>query len=217
MIAEIKKGIKLLRYGYALKLNIATTLFFLLLGVLGMCIGESGIFLATVYILMVPLTLVQLESTLLYSGFAASSAKRKILEIYFPDFMTMITGGLGCLIVIGGSFFWAHKRPENIENCIEVMFMSSIMIAIMLIYMAVAYKYFVTGIIMFCLGVFIGIDGGMIALRVVWENFTLAMASGVSVAIIVMGIVISGLLRRAFYRKQISPLAGGFSLRKAMQ
>lgn len=216
-MAEIKKGIKLIRYGYALKLNSITALFFLVIGVLMLCIGESGILLAAIYILLAPTMLIQLESTLLYSGMAAASPERRMLEIYFPDFMTIITGVLGCMITIGGSLFWANKRPESAESCTGTMLVSSIVVAIMLIYFGAAYKYFITSVLMFCLGLVIGISGGVITWRLASEYFTMAGAVIACLVIIAVGIVISGLLRRLFYRKQISPLAGGFSLRKAMQ
>lgn len=217
MMAEIKRGMKMIRYGYGLKINLAVAALFFVVGVLMLFVGESGLMLGSLYILLAPTMLIQLEYSLLYSGMVAASSQRRLLEIVLPDFLTAVTGVLGYVVVVGAACFWANARPENTTACMESMLASGIMIAIMLIYFGTAYKFFFTSVLMFCLGLVIGISGGIVTIRLVGEYFTMFTVSLLCLVFVVVGLLISCWLRRVFYRKQISPMAGGMSLRKAMQ
>lgn len=217
MMAEIKKGMKLIRYGYGLKMNLAVAVIFFIVGILMLCVGESGLMLGTIYILLAPTMLIQLESSLLYSGMAAASSKRRLLEVALPDFLTIVTGVVGYVVVVGAGWFWASVGQESTDTCMEIMLGSGMVVAIMLIYFGAAYKYFFTSVIMFMFGLVIGISGGIVTIRLVGKYFTMLTVSLLCLALVVIGTLISCWLRRVFYRKQISPMAGGMSLRKAMQ
>lgn len=217
MMAEIKKGLKLIRYGYGLKTNLSMGILFLIVGILMLGCDGTYPMLGIIYILLAPTMLIQLESTLLYSGMTAASSKRRLLEIVLPEFLTIIIGVLGCVAVVGVGWFWADVRQESTDACMEIMLGSGLLVAILLIYFGSAYKYFIVSVILVVIAMIIGMGSGVVIVKLVGEKLNMLTVSMLCIAFIIIGIVISCCLRRVCYRKQISLMAAGMYLRKALQ
>lgn len=228
MITEMKQGLRLIRYGYGFKLNLGIAVFFLafgiffsVVGVIGMFIGTEGVSIGVLvgfyYVMLAPTMLIQIQYTLLYSGMVTSSAKRRLLEIILPDFLTIVSGGLGYIFMVTVIVVVENIRPEQVQFWIDEMVVVGTLACIMLIYFGAAYKFFWTSGLMLVVGIVIGVVGGMIIAKLLSGYLNLLTASLLSLVFVVVGILISAFLRRLFYKKQISPMAGGMSLRKAMR
>ena len=217
MMEEVKKGLKLIKYGSGLKLNIAVAIGFLVLGSLMLCIGPEGMFTGVFYIIVGPSMLLQLECSLLYSAACASSGKRKLLEITLPDFFILITAIVGYVAMVGVTAFWSIKEPTEAEACMKMMLVSGFILMCMLIYFGVAYKYFVFSIIAFIAGLLVGMLGGNVVIDFWKMEYRFTNCALLCLVFVTVGVILSCVLRRVLYRKPVSSLAAGANLRKALQ
>ena len=70
---------------------------------------------------------------------------------------------------------------------------------------------------MFFITLVIGYIAGFIFFELVDPPLTLLSTSLISLIIVTMGVVLSSLIRRGVYKKALSPMAVGSTLRKALQ
>lgn len=227
MMNEMKKACKLIKYGFNLKMNvifgIIFTIFGIIFSVLGSMMSSSNhmqpAVLRTMYIFLGPLMVVQVLYTLLYSEIAKSSPRNYMLEVTAPNFFATLIGVFSYVFSIVGALIGMKVSPDLAENYYAVIMSSGIMLAVMLLYFGVCYKYFVLGTIGFVVG-FLVIYGGLSAYIFEYGlSFKLnfvnsSMISGVIVAV---GIILSCILRKALYKKPISKLSAGAYLKKEMQ
>ncbi len=220
MMEEIKRGCKLIRYGYGLGLNCLLTVFLLVLGILNVCLGSydgGAEAIGICNICMAPMLLLNLQQSLIVSGMAAASARRKVLEIFLPDLFTVLSGVFGYVVVLVAGYCRGAESAWAKISSAEIMIIYSVIAAIILIYFAACYKYYWSSVIVFVLAIVIVEFIAGIVVSMTQSSISKMTAAVLSLGIIVLGGILSGLLRRAFYRKKISPLAVGASLMKAMQ
>lgn len=217
MMADLKKGFKLIRYGHGLVLSLVVVAFFLLIGILFLFVGPEGMFLGTLYIWMAPMMFLQLEYSLLYAGTVLSSPRHRMLEIHLADVFTAISGVMGYLVILGAGAYWCAKAPEEAEYCVKVMLASGATLLFMLVYLGVAYKYFFVSMIAFVVGILVGGNSGVIVMERAGLSYTFTNAAWISLMCVIAGIVLSAVIRRVLYRKPISKWSAGASLRKSLQ
>jgi len=214
MINEIKKSFRLIPYGYGVKMNLICGVIFFLIGLAELSTGSQlAVFSASVFIILGPIVCLQLASTLLYSGIVASSPRRRVVEIGLGDAVSAGATLIGYLVVTGYTFL----NREMIENPMENLILASICMAVSVIYFGVAFKIYLIGSILYFISI-IGAFGLEIAFFEITEiEFSFANASVISFLIVVLGVVLSSVLRRLLYKRRLSPMACGAALRKAMQ
>lgn len=227
MMNEMKKACKLIKYGFNLKMNVVFGIIFMIFGiifsVLGSMMSSSNhmqpAVLSTIYMFLGPLMVVQVLYTLLYSEIAKSSPRNYILEVTAPNFFATLIGVFSYIFSIVGALIGMKVSPDLAENYCAVIISSGILLAVMLLYFGVCYKYFVLGTIGFVVG-FLVIYGGLSAYIFEYGlSFKLNFidSSLISGAFVTVGIVFSCIFRKLLYKKPISKLSAGAYLNKAMQ
>ncbi|MCM1049672.1 MAG: hypothetical protein NC433_14745 [Clostridiales bacterium] len=154
MINDIKKGIKLMRYGYGLKSLVIIGIIYIICGILilGMWLftpGNSKLGTQGIFLLIIPLLLVQLLHSLNISKIALSSPMRKKLQTSIPSVISCmgmliiyIFFILYCLLAISIS-------PDRAGNlCVDIVF-EALSAALIMIYMPICCKYMVASILLF--------------------------------------------------------------------
>lgn len=214
MINEIKKGFRLIPYGYAIKMNLICGVVIMLLGLAALSMdSRNEIFTASIFIILGPLVSLQVAGSHLYSGLVAASPRRRLVDIVLGDVLSVIASLIGYLVIVGYIFL----NKGAIEHPAESMILAGVCMAICVIYFGVALKCYLVGSILYFIGVIGGYLVGSVFLEVTEIEFSLAGGSVVSFLIMVLGVVLSSVLRRLLYKRRLSPTACGTGLKKAMQ
>lgn len=218
MMKEIKKGLKLILYGHGMKLNLIGGFILWMLGIFLFLLPVSGMqFAAVLYIMLGPLMLVQVGYTLLYSGITASSPKKKLIEITIPDFVSAGAGLISYIIVVLCTVFnGSVELVQNVDRY-ENLLLAGVTMAIILIYYGSAYKYYWLSSVLFFVVLIAGYIAGIIVFTLIDLHLNLISASLICLAILAVGVLLSCFIRRGVYKKTLSPMACGGTLRKALQ
>ena len=150
MIDNYKLGMKMLRYGSGLVGTIVCTIFFLVLG-LAMNIGYTSFGIAgtpgDIMLMVIAMLPVQVIYSLSVSNLVQSSPAKKRMQTSVPTTVTCFNMIALCLInsLFKGIAMTGH--PEFIVTaCSEMVTLAGFAVFVML-YIALAYKYFWTSII----------------------------------------------------------------------
>lgn len=225
MITEWKRCMKLVKYGYNLKSSIVCAMIFFVLGMI-ICVMDQGnmFIMGGLYIVLGPLMLAQIIYTGLASGMALSSPRRRFMEIQLQDGMQLLVGVLGYLLVVLLAI--AKVYLGHSESGIYVSFgrdaygqmilNTGILTGILLVYMGIVYKYFLISILLFAGGfafVYIGMWGGVTEIT---SSVNMVSGTLLGLLFVLIGEVLSAVLRRLLYKKPLNKYAMGAALRKQM-
>ena len=210
MMSDWKTGLKLVRYAYQVKINLVFAVFFFIIGIFLFCLGEEYIIMGAAWSLLGVLYVNHLLFSLEFAGIIASSPKRTVLAFSTQDMTVAVEGILVYTILIGieeiktGIFLKAERK--------ELLLTAFLMLFLLLLYIGAAYRLFVFGMIMLC----------ALAVLCPWAGFTLtrlvSLHTGeiylIGFVLILIGIALNCIIRRAIYRMPMSKLAAGGGLRK---
>lgn len=221
MMTEIKKSLKLIKYGYQAKLNIGLVVLFFILGVLMLILNDGfNVSLGAIYILLGPFMVIQVHYNLLHSNIIASSYQRRTLDGLVPN----VVGAVSSLIVYAVLVvFIAIKNSMSSAEGVtyaSILIVASLIIFVVIVYYGIAYKIFWVGTGLFVVAFLIAFAGGSGVMRVLEKqgvSIPFVVSALIGLGLIILGNVLSVLLRKALYKKPISPASGGVVLRKAMQ
>ena len=152
MINDLKLGIKLMRYAYMLKANVAIAI---LMVVFGVCmtfgVNLSGVVSHTSggYIVMLaPLFLIQMLSSVSVTNMAQASSAKRRLQTSVPTAINLFFMLLGYIIVSIVEYICVAVLPERRGMICGDLFLAAILSALLIIYVAVGYKYFAISILL---------------------------------------------------------------------
>ena len=217
MMSDLKKCLKLCKYGYQFKTNIITGLFFLILGLLFLFLSSGfNVCLAAAYLLLGPSILVQVTYCMLFSDLLASSSLHRVVDGAFPNIVGIIASLFAFGMIYAGLLVNPKLRTGSLGDSGNIVIGAGLVIAVVIIFCGVSFKFFVTGTAVFTL-MFIGAMAGCGILTEGPKTTDLLTGSIIGFLIVVAGNVLSCILRMAVYKCALSPHAGGNSLRKAMK
>lgn len=164
MINDLKLGVKLIRYAYGVKTNIVIAILlvafgvFITLGVnlLGAAINVPGGFV----VMLAPLFLTQMLNSVNVTNMAQASPVKKRLQTSVPTAINLFFMLLGYVIVSIAEYICVAAIPERRGSICGELFCIAIISAILIIYIAVAYKYFVISIILYVPAIFASVYYG---------------------------------------------------------
>lgn len=218
MIAEIKRGIRLIRYGYGVKLNLIGGILLCIIGLVICCVAsDSFIMIGVLYMMLGPFMAVQVMYTLLYAGLVGASPRRRGIEILIADWIDIITGFIGYVVFMVATVVRVNMAPEQAQNIMQGILLGSVGSAMVFICFGVCYKYYWQSMILFFIVYFMVYGFGMALINIAQVTLNMAWTAGGSLLFIAAGVFLSCVLRRLVYKKSLSPMACGTSLRKAMQ
>lgn len=226
MMNDVKLGLKILRYAYGLKTNLAQGGIFLASGIVYTVIGSmethstgslgafNGVFFSC--LAMLP---VQMCYSLSTSDLVKASPVRKRVQTNVP----VLLHCCGALLIYLAECLWYGIRclwkPELEQVTGREIMVLAVIAAIMMLYMGVCYKYFVAAslvIIPFmCLWLMGRLKSGEF---VTWmsggRDVSFLAAAGMGLGILVLGGIAEYLLTLLLYRAPLSKTAQPAPLRK---
>lgn len=221
MLKDIKLGMKLLRYSYNFKTNIGFMIFFLVLGGGMMLLPQVNSFLfGGTYIFIGYIMMLQMNYTLMFAQMVPATPHRKMFELTFPNFMTLTSAVLWYLVLTVMVMVLSDFRPALRGEYNVALVLIAIYMAIIIIYAGICYKFLWLAFILFTASFsYVYILGKdritVFFLRNVGADLPANFAVGL--VIVVVGCLLSALLRKIFYKKAMSESAMSVVLRKAMK
>lgn len=226
MINDLKLGLKTIKYAHGVKSNLAGSIIMIAVGLFLYAVnimmeGYIGV-PGGIFMILSAMFPVQMIFSLSASNLVQSSPAKKRMQTSVPAMISC--GGMLVMYVLyaGMGAVLAVVRPQNISKiCNEFVTMSLFAFLIML-YIAVAYKYFWVSCIMF-LGVYSFTYCGMVLGNGIMPDnmfssdagsFLLAM--GIGLAIIVAGGFAQYGISLLVYKAPMSKMAQAASLRKSL-
>lgn len=216
MIGELKRGIKLIKYGFNLKSSILVALLFFIMGIVISIMNPTVSLLGGTYIMLGPLMSVQIVSMLTCANSVAASSYKRILEIWIPNLAAFLSIVFGYSFIIVITALKIRKTPlletDNLRNLVCI----GVLACVLGIYMSTAYKSFFVSIFLFTVAYMFVYFSTDILLEVTKIHLTVLSAALIGFGFILLGSVLSFMLSKAFYKKPISKYAVGGAFRKYM-
>lgn len=221
MIAEFKKHMKLMKYGYNFKPGIIGAAV-LMLG--GICLYLTGMFslMSSIYIIFGLTSLLSIEETLLISGLVASSPKKRGLEIWGQDILQLVLATFGFLLIIFLDWIQRLINPELEGDGATNFIMIGLVIAMIQVYWAFINKSYLFGII---IGAAVYLLASIMVVNAYIAGYiepsflnglirTDEIKVVVGFFIVLAGCLIAGWIRRLLYKKPLSKYMMAGELRK---
>lgn len=217
MMSDLKKYLKLIKYGYQIKMNVVSALFFFVLALISLFTGRGFyVCLSASYFLLVPLFGVQISYSLMFSDMVLSSSVRKGLDQVLPNAIGIVSSVFALGMTYVGLLVNPKMRMGTLADSGNMVIAASIVIATVLIYYGASYKFFIGGTAVFFV-MFLGVMAGCGILTEGSGTTGLLTGSIIGFLIVVAGNVLGCILRTAVYKYSMDPWAAGGSLRKAMK
>lgn len=216
MINSIKNNIKLLKYGYQFKLNVISSVIFILLGIFLVSYGGNVYKSPSMYMIFFGsfIFIVQLAYTLTVSGIVKSSPKYRQFYLGIPRLVNITGFLITFLLLLLIKFIQADTIADFMQHSGNEIASAGIMYMVTFLYIALAYKFFLISVIIFC-GSCFGIN---ILFNYITEiyNFTLVQGIAITIFFVIIGLILFEVIERAIYKMQMSKFAQSAFLRKYM-
>lgn len=218
MINELKKQIKLLKYGFNLKSSIVTAVIFFLIGIfLSVYLMDSVSFLmGGLYVVLAPAMALQVKQSLLVSGLVASSPKKRSLETWMTDILQMVIGVTTYLLLVAFAVWEQNLSANGAGDYAKSLIYIGILEGILWVYYGIVYKSFWLSTIAFAITYFLAMTNGFADGWFSKLSVGMAGAPLLGLLFVFLGNFLSAVLRRALYRKPLTKYAMGINLRKYM-
>ncbi len=185
MINNWKLGLKSLEYAYGITSNFILMIIFGLMGLVFYIIGPGihNTFMGGYMLMCTAILPTQMVYSLSMSNIVQSSPMKKKMQTTIPAAFTCGNLMIMYLInaVIRGIMVWAH--PETALAAGKEVLLLALVIMMMSVYLALAFKYFMVSIIMF-IAVYFSIFRGMNAIVLDWFE----SGAAVYMAMIILGL-----------------------------
>ncbi len=210
MMGKWKTCFKLLKYSHNFSRSIWLAAILFLLG-LGLFVGVVRIDLSfamlPVIFLLLPCTvLLQLKEDLIYSAMVCAFPKRRFFDTLFSDVL-LVSAGVAPYLIYGVLVF-LFVDNGNVEEfyAANVLWLSSLCIAVIIVFLPMSLKYYWTSIItgwflymFFQMSLDYLADTGKTLLRV-----STPVGFWMGLGVVLAGGVISVVIRRLLYKKPLS-------------
>lgn len=224
MIANLKKSLKLIKYGYKFEYNIAISAVVLVVVVILYTLTfvlSANLFILNFILLYVAIGLPsQIREDLLHSQILASSGFRRFFDINFGDVYAFISGIIAYLIHGGLILLFYKEGAFKGETLTTLLVSAGFCIGAMTISFALINKTFGAGLFMyflvgFCNGFCSAVIEDLEASGLLDLNRGSAFAVGIG--LVVVSALISMWARRLVYKRPYSRFSTSGELQKAMQ
>lgn len=220
MINDMKKGIKLMRYAYGLKMTCIQAVAFTAVGlflILGRVDGSFGI-VGGFFWLCNPILPAQLLYSLNVTQLMQASPMRKLMQTSIPAIIN--TAGMVLIYLLEVLLLGAISlaEPEQAAVMGGALMNMAIMAGLLLVYLGVCYKYFVAATLCLVPTMVIWMQGGMRNLGNLSGKADIAFgpAALIGLGIVLLGGLAGYLLTLLFYKVPLSKMAQAAPLRKEL-
>ena len=225
MINNWKLGFKILRHGYGLVMNIIQGIAFCVLGIAFLLFETlmppyGRMMAGQVIILCIGMLPVQMLYSLSASNLVLTSPVRKKLQTSVPAQLTWGGMTLLYLIIVLIRAAMSGKFPEGKSSVCNELVILGLVAMIIMLYMGIAYKYFVVSLVFLIPVIYSSVYMGMWA-DMKWSIFSQNNASFILATVIGLACIAAGamgqyLLTLLLYKKPLSKMAQAAPLRKEL-
>ncbi|MCM1179899.1 MAG: hypothetical protein NC347_06565 [Clostridium sp.] len=218
MMSDIKKAMRLIRYGDQYKTCMVIAIIWFAVGLLMViaAVPETGmIIVPATYLAIAPMMILQCFTSLEAGGMVASSGKRKFLFITAQDLLSLmgmtVVFLVELLIITAKGIFF----PEAREFAGGAILCAGLSAALMQIYMPFINKCFIGGVLEFTILYLLYYEGVGNVLLAGWKP-SYGMGLLLGIAACVLSGVAGHFIRVSLYKKPISRYSLGAEMRKYM-
>lgn len=229
MINDLKLGLKILRYAYGIKMSLVSGILFLLLSVVniwlsldfaGNTVRANNIMMGGVMMACTVLLTVQLIHSLNASNLIQVSPRKKRMQTSIPAVLSV--GGMGVMYLLNALIFYLIGiwRPESMVGISTGLVLIALVMALMMMYMGAAYKYFLAASLIFYpilfAIIYTSVDSEWFLSLFALDTIPFMAALFIGLAIVIAGGLVQYLLSLAVYKAPMSKMAQTGPLRKEL-
>lgn len=218
MIDDLKLGIKTLKYAYGTKSTIFGVVCSILFGVL-MCIMNvcfESKFPGGYFFILVVLFVTQLAASLGVAALISSSPKKKNFHVGILSAISVLTTLIMFFSCVITELILSLIFPQKISFISSQILCTAVLAAIVLQYVAISYKFFVIGTIIFLTEFLCFMRYGLITEFGYGNARYLALATLIGLAIIALASVVEYIILKLLYRFPVSKMSQNAFVRKTM-
>ena len=209
MFKELKNAYKLVQYGLSIKKQLGFAAMFALIGIALEIATKGSQYIGAFYIVLSGLFIYQMIISSDVSTLVQSSPYKKKIQCTYPLIAVIPWTYIAFSIVV--IIHWVFAKSADAETYRQYsmnIFLIGFLLFITMSYFGISYKFFILSTILMCFGIGV-VCSAMNILE--HRNFTLfdSYSSCVVIAYILLtaGSILSGVLSRLFYKKDLSKMA----------
>lgn len=219
MINDLKLGVKLLRYTYGIKMNVALVVVCGIMDLLffGIELGIGYVWIDGYFLLAIGMVPVQLIFSLNAVNNVLSSPARKKLQTTIPAVMSWCAMEGMYVLVVLKKLILALVHPDMTGQICTRMVMLALLAVAIMAFTGILYKYFIMMVLMTC------VLAGFIqfVLYIQWNlfgqsMFSLVWAALIGFALITVGAAMQYGISLLTYKKPVSKMSVGVQLRSEL-
>lgn len=217
MISSYKRGMSLLFLAHDKKKNIVFSIIMIVVGAIFEVLLEGTNILGALFLLLSAIYPTQMLISVAVSNLVCSSKDHKAIQLDYANALYSINSLLMMIVVIVIRWVLYKLYPENEIAIIHGMILAGAVSLLLGAYAALAYKYFITSIIIFLVFYFAGVILFTVS---VYQSECAIVSMPVAIGIALLGAILGNVsnyfVAKWTLKKPISKLSQGHSLRKHM-
>ena len=179
------------------KLYIGISVMFILYGFVFLCFGTDNHFVAALQLTMGLNYTTLIVGSTIFNDMVGSSPMRRFFEITVPDIFSVVSGIMVYIILAIAMIIYLNNDDTTLADVTESFISGAFGVAFTLIFLACMYKHLIIGSIIIGLAMIVSFICSIFEYSIITAN-TLSELYIMSAVIIIIGIVLSIILRHCF-------------------
>jgi len=209
MFNELKNAYKLVQYGLSIKKQLGFAIMFALIGIAVEIASKGSQFIGAFYVVLSGLFIYQMIISSDVSTLVQSSPYKKKIQCFYPLIAIIPWTYIAfTIVVLIHMFFTKSADAQGYREYSMNILLIGMMLFISMIYFGVSYKYFVLSTILMCVSVGVLMSAmGFISRKgsSLFDSYGLCVA--LAYLLLTIGSVLSGVISRLLYKKDLSKMA----------
>ena len=206
-MAETFKYLKLCKYSFKFKTNIAFLILFFAIGVINELVTSGTEYLGGFYIVLTGIYMFQFIMSLSMSDMIQSSGIGRKIHLDVPVTLNVMLSIVLYTLLVAYRLCMAHLHPEKAPRIATSLLMIDVMFFVLFIYTGFVYKYFLVTILIFAFTFAFVLTGSNILMRIPGLVITMPVAVIAGYAAIFFGAILQYIICRALVNIPISQRA----------
>ena len=202
MIKNLKRGIKLLKYTYKLKLNVIMSMIFFIVGLIFLLEPEMGSVIGSIYLMWAGMIVTTFCFNINVSSIVQSSPFKRTLQVTVPVVLNLCYCMMAYLLfLLIEALFWSVGGREQDPG---VLVFYGLMAIVFMAYSSTAYKIFGLATVFFAVAFLSLLWGGEQPIRQMSAGLSLGGAGAIGLGEILLGAFLQYSLALLTYRMSLS-------------
>jgi hypothetical protein len=206
-MTETMKYLKLCKYSFRFKTNIAFLILFLAIGVINELVTSGTEYLGGFYIVLTSVYMFQFIMSLSMSDMIQASGIGRRIHLDVPVMLNVLLSTVLYTLLVIYRFIMAYLHPEKATQIATSLLMIDIMFFVLFIYTGFVYKYFLASLLVFAFTFVFVVGGSNFLIGLPGLVITMPMAAIIGYVAILAGAILQYLICKALVNKPISQRA----------